>query len=168
MVSLDRNTAVAAAFSARGWLLAAVALSPLLLLATLPPIVEPSLRPWLMQVFSAICHQIPERSPAIDGVQLAACHRCYGVYLGLFAAPFAGLVLRRYAPLLNRSARIAVLASVSPLAIDWLLGAVGLWHNTPVTRMTTGALFGLVAGLLLTLALAAGKVARSRSSLPLA
>ena len=168
MVSLDRSTAAAAVFSARGWLLAAVVLSPLLLLATLPPFVDPSLRPWLMQVFSTICHQIPERSPAVDGVHLAACHRCYGVYMGLFAAPLAGLALRRYAPILDRGARLVVLASLSPLAIDWLLGIAGLWHNTPVTRMTTGALFGLVAGLLLTLALAVRKSAQGRGILPLA
>ena len=159
MVSLDRNTTVDAGFSARGWLLAAAALSPLLLLATLPPVVDPWLRPWLMQGFAAFCHQIPERSPAIDSVQLAVCHRCYGVYLGLFAAPVAGIVLRRYAPLLDRRTRQAVFVSVLPLAVDWLLGVIGLWHNTPATRLATGALFGLVAGLLLTLALAERKTA---------
>ncbi len=159
---------MAASASARGWLLAALALTPLLLLATLPPFVGPSLRMWLMQSFAAICHQLPERSPALEGIQLGACHRCYGVYIGLFAAPFAGLVLRRFAPLLDRHARLAVLASVSPLALDWLLGAAGLWHNTPLTRTTTGAFFGLVAGLLITLALAARKTADKRGSLPLA
>ncbi len=121
-----------------------------------------------MQSFAAICHQLPERSPALDGIQLGACHRCYGVYAGLFAAPFAGLVLRRYAPLLNRHARLAVLTSISPMALDWLLGAVGLWHNTALTRMTTGAFFGLVAGLLITLALAVRKASDKRRSLPLA
>ena len=37
--------------------------------------------------FSFFCHQSPERSFALAGLPLAVCHRCSGIYLGLFAAP---------------------------------------------------------------------------------
>ncbi len=134
-------------------MLAALAMSSLLLLATLPPFVTPSWRGVLMQAFAGICHQIAERSPALYGIHLGVCHRCYGVYLGLFIAPFAWLMFASAAQFLRRHARIAVLAASAPVTVDWLLGTLNLWQNTPHSRMITGGIFGFVAGLILTLAL---------------
>ena len=137
-----------------GWA-ATFALTGLLLaLVTLPPFVTPGWRVLLMHGFGNVCHQMVERSPSIGGVQLAVCHRCYGVYWGLALGPLALLVLRRQFAVAQRHAMPVVLLSLLPGAMDWLAGVLGIWHNTPASRMATGILFGLVAGLFLTSALA--------------
>ncbi len=33
-----------------------------------------------------------------------------------------------------------------PTSLDWLLGVLGVWPNTPLSRLATGGLLGLVAG----------------------
>lgn len=116
------------------------------LLATLPPFLEPGLRSVLMNGFSSVCHQIPDRSPTAMGIPLAVCHRCYGVYLGLPLAGFAYLIGRRWDGLLWARAGPILLLAVLPLSIDWILDFFGILPNTAASRATTGALFGLAAG----------------------
>jgi uncharacterized membrane protein len=129
-----------------GWASAVACTATLVVLSALPPFVPPPVRAILMEAFSPFCHQLPLRSPHLDGVQLAACHRCIGLYWGLLLGTLSlGLLydkrttLRRYAP-------FVVGASVLPLSIDWGGDAIGLWVNTPLSRFLTGGLFGLVAG----------------------
>lgn len=98
-----------------------------------------------MTSFSKICHQIPERSPHIDNIALAVCHRCYGVYLGLPIAALAFLMLRSL-PVASSTLQRLMFASLVLLGLDWGAPLVGLWHNTALTRSVTGALFGLSAG----------------------
>ena len=127
------------------WGLSLAAMFTPLILALLPPWVS---APWqivLMQAFDPLCHQITERSPHIHGVQLAVCHRCIGVYLGLAAGPVLMLFLRSWNGVGTRK---LIALSLLPLFVDWGLGIVGLWANTPVSRMVTGAMFGLLAGVL--------------------
>lgn len=119
----------------------------LVVLATLPPLVNPVWRALLMQAFSGVCHQIAERSPAIGDIPLAVCHRCYGIYGGLAIAPLLYLGIATRSAFLSRYAVIILFGSLMPAAIDWLLGVIGLWHNSPASRLLTGALFGIVAGL---------------------
>ena len=105
--------------------------------------------------FSHVCHQIPERSLMLGGGPIALCHRCFGVLAGFAGGvAVAPLVLRLQALGRARAGRWLALALV-PGAVDWLLGATGVWANTPVSRLATGALFGLVAGLFLAEALLA-------------
>lgn len=83
--------------------------------------------------FSAICHQKPERSFHLFGEQLAACHRCTGLYLGFFLGLLALPRLPRLTRwLLQRPARVVLFAV--PMLID-----VGLYTlNTFATRFLTG------------------------------
>ena len=130
-----------------------------LLLVTLPPFVAPEWRIVLMQVFAPVCHQIAERSFHVGGVALAACHRCYGIYWGLFLGPVIYLVARR-----REYSRLLLWLGLLPLGLDWTLDAVALWHNTPLSRMFTGGVFGVVAGLFVAQALCGGvPAARQRS-----
>ena len=99
-----------------------------------------------MAVFSTVCHQIPERSPFIDGVQLAVCHRCVGIYAALAAAPIAFLFFRRWDDLINRHARWFVLGAILVPGTDWLGDLLDLWTNTPLVRGLTGAVFGMTVG----------------------
>ena len=129
-----------------GWGLALAMTGLLVLLASLPPFVEPRLRFLLMQGFSTVCHQIPERSFAVDGMALAVCHRCYGIYWGLPLAILGFLALARWDAVLWKHSRSIIPLALVPTSLDWLLGVLGVWPNTPLSRLATGVLLGLVAG----------------------
>lgn len=129
-----------------GWGLALAMTGFLVTLATLPPFVDHGFRTWLMHGFSTVCHQIPERSPAVNGTPLAVCHRCYGIYWGLPLAALLFLTLSRWESFLNKYAGLILLGALAPTGLDWLLGVLGLWNNTPLSRLATGGFLGLVAG----------------------
>ena len=134
-----------------GWTLATAAALALLGLAALPPFLGAEAGAVVRHAFSVVCHQLPERSPHAGGVSWALCHRCTGVLgglaLGLALAPLAGR--RRLAGVARAAQGRLLAAAVLPTAADWLVGALGVWANTPLSRGLTGALFGLVAGLVL-------------------
>lgn len=136
-----------------GWGVAFGATAVLVVLATLPPFLPPDVRVLFMRLFSGLCHQIPERSPHLDGIALAVCHRCYGIYWGLPLAALAFLGLRRWDGRISRAGRFLIPASLVPPGADWLGDVLGLWVNTPLSRVVTGGVFGLVAGYFLARAL---------------
>lgn len=129
-----------------GWSVAFLLGSILLVAVVLPPFVSEPFRQFLMVVFSSVCHQLSDRSPTIDGVQLAVCHRCLGVYAALAVAPFAFLTLVRWDSFISRNARWFILAGILIPAVDWLGDVAGVWSNTPFSRIATGSAFGLAAG----------------------
>ncbi len=133
----------------RGSLLAPTVTGLLWLMVSLPPFVPPSIRMGLMAAFAPVCHQLPDRSFWIDGVQLAVCHRCYGIYAGLFLGTLLLTFIGTHASRLYRKARWLLIVGLLPPALDWGLQLVHLWQNTPLSRVLTGLWFGLVAGLLL-------------------
>lgn len=147
-----------------GWGLALAMTGLLVLLASLPPFVGPVGQTLLMQSFSTVCHQIAERSFAVDGVSLAVCHRCYGIYWGLPLAVVGFLALTRFDPALWKYSRFIIPLALVPTSLDWFLGVLGVWANTPLSRLGTGALLGLVAGYYL--ARAMGQVFASNQSEP--
>lgn len=122
-----------------------VALLPALL-ATLPPFLGVEGRAVVMNAFARFCHQMPSRSPHLLGVQLAVGHRTYGMLVGLALGSLAVLFLLRWTGVLDRYMPRVLAAAALPMAVDWGLGVLGLWANTPLSRMLTGGLFGLVAG----------------------
>ncbi len=134
-----------------GWCVSILLMGILAVLASLPPWVGEQVRIALMLGFDPLCHQIAERSPHVDGVQLAVCHRCYGILVGLAIGPIAALIIRGR---VNRHASLLIVASLVPLALDWGLGIVGIWANTAESRLITGAIFGVAAGILVTRAMA--------------
>lgn len=133
------------------------------LLATLPPFVGPEARAVVMNAFAPLCHQMPSRSPHVMGVQLAVGHRTYGLLMGLPLGVLSFLVLARWEKFLDRHLpRVLAVASL-PMAIDWFLGWFGIWANTPLSRLLTGALFGIAAGYYVTQGLMSSRTA-SRSA----
>jgi uncharacterized membrane protein len=99
----------------------------------------------LYRLFSGICHQIPDRSFALFGYPLPVCHRCSGIYAGLFLGCF--VVLRG----IHRNTavrRYLVLASIITLALDAIAPVMGLWNNSALSRFSTGLLFGIMASLI--------------------
>lgn len=118
----------------------------LVVLALLPPFLGAGPRAVLMHGFSFVCHQIPSRSPHLDGVPLAVCHRCFGVYVGLPVAVLGMVFLYRFDDVLYRRAPWLLGLAVLPMAVDWGGDVLGFWTNTPHSRIATGLLFGMVAG----------------------
>ena len=96
--------------------------------------------------FSPFCHQIPARSFFILERPLAVCHRCAGLYLGLFFGCF--LKISWDGPL-HKARRWIVLGACSPLLLDALLPFAGLWQNTRASRFSTGLLLGCLISSLL-------------------
>ena len=94
--------------------------------------------------FSHLCHQIPERSFFIAGHQFAVCARCTGLYAGFTAATICYPLVRPLR-LTNTPPRRWLFLAAAPLAIDFLLGFFGIWENTHLTRLLTGALLGSVS-----------------------
>ncbi len=116
--------------------------------------------PWLASVgcpgwashiyafFAPVCHQDAPRSFAWCGHPFAVCHRCSGIYLGLFITsliPFETEFLLD--PPVRR--RIWVLAATGVMMLDALAPLAGLWRNTPGSRFFTGLLFGTMLSSLL-------------------
>ena len=97
--------------------------------------------------FSPVCHQQPERSFVLMGYSLAVCHRCFGIYAGLWA----GCVIRLPARFVYRSPlwrRVIVTAGAVPLLLDALLPMAGLWTGNSMSRFFTGLLFGVMTSAL--------------------
>ena len=137
----------------QGWAGAMLMGGVLVGLASLPPLLGEGARAALMHGFAPFCHQMPGRSLYIEGVQLAVGHRCYGLYGGVLL----GALLFPLAPrglFHGRRPGLLLVACGLPAAVDWSVTAVlGLWENTPLSRVATGLLFGAAAGLLLARAL---------------
>lgn len=87
----------------------------------------------LYMLFSPICHQIPQRTFFLLGLQLPVCARCTGIYLGGFAGSF---FVRPQAP----SPWILIVALL-PMGID---GITQLWYreSTNWIRFVTGFIAG--------------------------
>lgn len=117
-----------------------------LLMALLTPIVPAGVSEMLMSAYAFVCHQMPARSPVIDGTQVAVCYRCLGIYSGLIVGAFVYPPILSHMQLLMRRAGPIILASLAVPGIDWLGDVAGLWTNTPASRIITGAVFGITAG----------------------
>jgi uncharacterized membrane protein len=96
--------------------------------------------------FSSICHQMPERSFFLSGHSLAVCHRCSGIYFGLFLGSLLKIsVLHRS----HRRRRICLIAAISLLSLDALMPYTGLYQSSALTRFATGLLFGTIGSSIL-------------------
>lgn len=126
-----------------GGLLAATTL--LLVVALSPPLLAPEGRPLVMHLFSAVCHQLPARSPVFEGVQIAICDRCVGIYLGLVMGVGTVGWGRAAWQWMGRYGRYVFLASAVPMGGNWLGPILGVWETGVLSRALTGLLFGGVA-----------------------
>ena len=97
-------------------------------------------------VFGYLCHQMPERSFHLLGHKLGVCARCTGLYSG-FAA---GVLLYPLVRSLRRTdslPRVWLLLACVPITVDFALGFFGIWENTHVSRLVTGAILGAACAL---------------------
>lgn len=94
--------------------------------------------------FSAVCHQMPERSFHLHGFPFAVCSRCTGIYAGFIVGLLIYPLVRSLRESEMPHRRWLILAAL-PMLADFGLDFVGLFGNTFVSRTTTGALLGIVA-----------------------
>ena len=146
-----------------GWFISLLASFFLLALAALPPFVSEGAGSILMELFAGVCHQLPSRSPHIDEVAFAVCHRCFGAYAGFPVAVLLFGTFKGSWPFTSRTAPFFLLIAVLPASIDWLVGILGIWENTPTSRILTGGIMGCAGGYFLTAALVDSFVARKKS-----
>nr|MBC7244229.1 DUF2085 domain-containing protein [Chloroflexota bacterium] len=130
---------------------------------------HPAVARLIYTLYAPFCHQLPERSfflfgpqatytlhelerligtdvplryignPTI-GYKVAVCQRDIATYLAMLATGLAFIPLRRrLRPLLIR----AFILFCIPIAIDGLGQLLALWDSTPLTRVVSGALFGI-------------------------
>lgn len=98
---------------------------------------------WQRYMFQDLCHQIPSRSFYINGVQMAVCSRCLGIYAGLWAGtillpPLALVFSRRY-----ENGKMLLAGSFLIIIIDFIGNGIGIWTNTGISRLITGIALGL-------------------------
>ncbi len=129
-----------------GWIFAFLITLFIATLVTLTPIYPPGIRSVVMSAFAGVCHQLPGRSPHLNGIQLAVCHRCFGIYWALPVAAVLYALTRGLWPIRRRNGILILILSALPAGIDWAGDILGWWVNTPASRMTTGAIFGITAG----------------------
>ncbi len=91
---------------------------------------------WAQEVFGWLCHQDASRSFTPDGVVLAVCTRCAGVYAGFVLALPAVVVARR----LNRPLGIWLHGI---LVVQVALFGFDLIPHGPTTRTVSGQLFAV-------------------------
>jgi uncharacterized membrane protein len=102
-------------------------------------------------LFSPLCHQIPERSFHLYGHPLAVCHRCTGIYFGLFLGMLLPVTKSwQFNSPLRR--RLFVLCMCTPILLDFFLSYFGIWAGAPLIRFATGIIFGSSGAFLLALA----------------
>mgnify|MGYP006291996609 FL=1 len=139
--------------------------------ALMPPWLSPEARALVMNAFASLCHQLPSRSLTVNGIAVAVCDRCLGIYGGFAVGVALGAAVRAAAPVLGdvpartyrrllRYAKYVLIGMLAPLFLDWVGPLVGIWApfsgwtNTPISRTVTGGLLGASAGLLLVVSIA--------------
>jgi uncharacterized membrane protein len=99
------------------------------------------------QAGSLVCHQRPERSLHLAGVQLPVCARCFGLYLsGAAGLTFAS---RNRRALPARAARTLLAIAAIPIATTVGLEWLGMIQTSNLQRMLTGLPLGFAAGVVI-------------------
>ena len=95
----------------------------------------------IYRFFSYLCHQISWRSYHIGEYPLAVCARCFGFYGGFFVGLLIYPLVR---PLANTDSfpRFWLFLAMIPMGVDWSLTFFGIWENTHLSRLVTGAILG--------------------------
>jgi uncharacterized membrane protein len=125
------------------------------------PLVPAPLGAAIYAIGSLICHQRPERSFWLVGVQLPVCARCLGIYAGVVAgavaAPVVGLVRRPRMPIV-----LATIPALASLVVEWS----GLGTLSNGIRAVTGLVGGGVIAAVVLATLHYERCARPRPNAP--
>jgi uncharacterized membrane protein len=113
---------------------------------------------FVYQAAGLVCHQRPERSFHIRGVQQPVCARCLGLYLsGTAAALVAWLAGVRAQS--TRRARVVFAIVASPTAVTLIVELLGIAHPSNTIRALSALPLGAAAGWIFVQSLRAESVA---------
>jgi uncharacterized membrane protein len=99
----------------------------------------------IYQGASLICHQRPERSFHLAGIQLPVCARCTGLYLSGAAAALAAWAGRRR-PAMPRATRTVLALAAIPTALTFAVELAGLTYPSNTARAVSALPLGAAAG----------------------
>ncbi|MBM7571602.1 DUF2085 domain-containing protein [Aquibacillus albus] len=101
---------------------------------------------WMHFLGRAICHQIPERSFIINGVQMPVCIRDTGIYLGIFSSIIILFLMKKHKANMipNRFVSLSLLLFMFPMAFDGITSYLDWRETNNFLRLTTGIPFGAV------------------------
>jgi uncharacterized membrane protein len=102
---------------------------------------------------SFVCHQIPERSFHISGIQLPVCARCSGLYLGA-AVGMAALLAASPRSISFSRARALLIITAIPTVVTLATAWLGFWDPTNAVRAILALPLGFAAGAIVTAVLA--------------
>jgi uncharacterized membrane protein len=94
---------------------------------------------------SFVCHQIPERSFHISGIQLPVCARCSGLYLGAVIG-MAALLAASSRCISFAGARTLLIVTSIPTVVTAATAWVGLWDPANAVRATLALPLGFAVG----------------------
>jgi uncharacterized membrane protein len=100
----------------------------------------------IYQGASLICHQKPERSFHLAGIQLPVCARCTGLYLSGAAGAVVAWSGWRRRPSMPRATRTALALAALPTALTFGLEFAGLAHPSNIVRAVAALPLGAAAG----------------------
>ena len=98
---------------------------------------------------SIVCHQIPERSFHINGVQFPVCARCTGLYVGGLVGVMLWL-LRRDRAMTTKAARVALVGAAIPTMFTLVTAQLAWWDPMNAVRAGLAAPLGVVVGAVVT------------------
>jgi uncharacterized membrane protein len=103
---------------------------------------------FVFEVGARICHQRPERSFHIAGVQMPVCARCLGLYVsGALGAAIAWVGRAQKTPaLLDNRIRLMLALAALPTALSVAVEWIGLAHPSNVLRALLALSLGGSAG----------------------
>ncbi|MFA5670422.1 MAG: DUF2085 domain-containing protein [Balneolaceae bacterium] len=97
---------------------------------------------WQYYVFKDLCHQETARSYALNGVQMAVCTRCIGIYGSLLAGwillPFLSYFISSQINLYKWLFSASIVLNL----VDVLGNFLELWSNTNNSRLFLGIALG--------------------------
>ena len=96
---------------------------------------------------SLVCHQRPERSFHLAGVQLPVCARCLGLYLS--GAIGLTLASRRRRAFSTHVVRLLLVLAALPIAATVTLEWLGAIQTSNIQRLITGLPLGFAAGVII-------------------
>lgn len=95
-------------------------------------------------LFSRVCHHLPDRTFYIKDEPMAVNTRCFGIFMGMF---ISWCLIPLYKNLnIKRSVALAIFLFAAGLQIiDYTGNFLQIWENTNHSRAVLGGIFGLVS-----------------------
>ena len=148
------NLAVAVTCASLAWVTMILA-APLALSRARVPVLTLA----VYQAGSLVCHQRPERSFHLAGMQLPVCARCFGLYLS--GAIGLTLASRRRRAFSTHAVRLFLGLAALPIAATVGLEWLGAIQTSNTQRLLTGLPLGFAAGVVIVRSLSGQNVPAS-------